>query len=268
MIAVARVAPILRGFGAAAPTYPPALSVVDHANGSGATATVSALPIGTVSVVYYQQFAGDLGSQVWHVGGTVIGNGSTLLSLPSGHYFAYAASTLGEGTAISSVVYFVVTDGQESLHTRCLAAVQARICALALLGLPNNNVVVRKLPFDRRLGSADGLGLPAAVVSPRRSTMPPTTGTTGLDDVDYDVIVTILDRDNQEPSLAENLDRHLLWRQQIARAFRNQRLPGVPEVIHAAVELEDGPAEDAWKHQLMVSALRLRFTSREPRGFS
>ena len=65
----------------------------------------------------------------------------------------------------------------------------------------------------------------------------------------------------------ERLDRQLLWRQQISRAFRNQRLPGVPEVINSAVEPDDGPHEHGWKHELFNTALRLRFTSREPRGF-
>jgi Rps23 Pro-64 3,4-dihydroxylase Tpa1-like proline 4-hydroxylase len=97
---------------------------------------------------------------------------------------------------------------------------------------------------------------------------PPDAGTNALDDVHYDVIVTIFDRDNQEPTLAENLDRHLLWREQISRSFRNQRLTGVPEVINAAVEPAEALVEEAWKHELMVSALLLRFTSRETRGFS
>ena len=138
------------------------------------------------------------------------------------------------GTFVSSVVYFVVTDGLDSLHNRCLAAAQARVRMLALAGLTNDNVLVRKVPIDRNLAGGDGSGLPAVVLSPRRAAMPNTTGTNGLDDVQYDVLIVIFDRDNQEPTFELNLDRHLLWREQIARAFRNQRLIGVPQIINAA----------------------------------
>ncbi len=267
MIAVARVAPLLRGFGAVAPVCAPYLSIADNGDGLGATATISAAALASSNTIYVQSFHGELAAGVWTAAATITGNADSLLNLTTGHYFAYAASSLGGATAVSSIVYFVVTDGLESLHVRCLAAVQARISSLSLGGLPAGNVVIRKLPIDRGLGTSGGVGLPAIVLSPRRAAMPPATGTNGLDDVDYDVLVAIFDRDNQEPTQALHLDRHLLWREQIARAFRNQRLTGVPQVINAAVEPAEGMLEEAWKHEMMVSALLLRFTSRETRGF-
>jgi hypothetical protein len=244
----------------------PALTMTDHGDGSGATATINGSEAGATNVVLVQSFAGELASGVWKAAGTVSGNGNVSLDLAPGHYFAYAASSLDGVVAASGVAYFVVTDGQESLHTRCLAAAQARIVSLALSGLAASSVVIRKLPVDRHLGASGGIALPAVILSPRRAAMPPAAGTNGFDDVHYDVLVTIFDRDNQEPTLALNLGRHLLWREQIARAFRNQRLGGVPQIIHAEVEPAEGLLEDAWKHELMVSAMLLRFTSREPRG--
>lgn len=267
MIAVARVARLLRGFGAVGPASTPSLLVSDHADNSGATATVSGAALGSTNTVYVQDFRGDLGTGQWQTAASIVGNGSANLSRAAGHYFAYAVSTTSAGTSLSSVTYFVVTDGLESLHARCMSAVQARIRTLLLSGLPSESVVIRKLPLERNLGGAGGVGLPAIVLSPRRTDMPPTTGTNGLDDVHYDVLVAIFDRDNQEPTLRLNLDRHLLWRQYIARSFRNQRLSGVPEVINAEVEPAEGLLEEAWKHELLVSALLLRFTSRETRGF-
>jgi hypothetical protein len=264
MIQVARVAPLLRGFGSLGPLWSPRLDLLDHADNTGATATVSDAALGTINWVYVQRFDGDLGGGDWSGAGSVSGNGDLELALATGHYFAYVHSSRGGAEAVSSVVYFVVTDGIESIHTRCLAAVQARIRLLALAGLSSARVVIEKLPVARNL--ATGVGLPAVVLSPHRAAMPPTAGTNSLDDVHYDVLVTIVDRDNQEPSLHENLDRHLLWRQQIARAFRNQRLSGVPEVIDAAVELAEGLSDESWKRELMTSAFLLRFTSREGRG--
>ena len=248
-------------------TVLPGLVVIDQGDGTGATATISASESGATNVVFVQNFSGDLGAGVWQNAGTRVGDGNIVLGLATGHYFGYVASTSAGVTLVSSVVYFVVTDGLESLHSRCLTAAQARIQSLSLSGLDSDNVVIRKVPVDRNLAGSGGVGLPAIVLSPRRAEMPPDAGTNGLDDVRYDVLVAIFDRDNQEPTLELNLDRHLLWREQIARAFRNQRLIGVSQIINAEVEPAEGLLEDAWKHELMVSALLVRFTSREPRGF-
>lgn len=265
MIQAARVAPLLRGFGAFGMLTTPHLVVIDHGDNTGATATVTGAALGSLNAIYVQHFGGEFGSGTWASAGSVSNNGSVSLNLAVGHYFAYAASSLGGSTANSNVVYFAVTDGLESIHTRCLAAAQARVRSLALAGLPNSAVVIEKLPVTRNLAS--GIGLPAILLSPHRAAMPSTAGTNSLDDVHYDVLVTILDRDNQEPTLQANLDRHLLWRQKIARAFRNQRLNGVPEVINAEVEPAEGLLDEAWKRELMTSAVLLRFTSRESRGF-
>ncbi|MEX0675965.1 MAG: DNRLRE domain-containing protein [Pirellulales bacterium] len=244
----------------------PQLTVTDHGDDTGATATISGAAAQSDNTVYVQSFGGDLGGGAWSVGGSVEGNGDVPLDLPTGHYFAYVVSSLGEIQAVSAVHYFVVTDGLESIHTRCLAAVQARIRLLALDGLANERVVIEKLPAGRNLTS--GVGLPAVILSPHRAAMPAAAGTNSLDDVHYDVLVAIFDRDNQEPTLQANLDRHLLWRQQIARAFRNQRLGGVSEVINSEVEPAEGLLDEAWKRELMTSAVVVRFTSRETRGFN
>jgi hypothetical protein len=243
----------------------PQLSILDHGDGSGATATVGSADPAATTVVHVRGFAGDLGDGAWNAVGTVSGSGDLELDLPAGHYFAYAVSSIGSAQVASRVVYFTISDGLESIHTRCLNAVQARIRLLGLEGITNAQIVIEKVPAGRNL--AAGAGLPAIVLSPQRTAMPTAAGTNGADDVHYDILVAIFDRDNQEPTLELNLDRHLLWRQQIAKAFRNQRLPGVPEVITSEVEPAEGLIDEAWKRELMVSALRLRFTSRETRGF-
>jgi hypothetical protein len=249
-------------------TPTPVLAVVDHGNDTGATATIGLSESGAINTVFVQRFSGETTSFAWQSVGTRTGNGSVELALPVGHYFAYVASSSETITMVSTVVYFVVTDGAMALHARCLDAVQARIRTLALADLENDHVIVQKFPLERNVTGPGGVGLPAIVVSPRRAAMPPTVGTNHFDDVHYDVQVSIFDRDNQEPTLEANLDRQLLWREQIARAFRNQRLVGVPEVINAEVDPTDELSQDGWKHQLMISTLLVRFTSRETRGFN
>jgi hypothetical protein len=244
----------------------PQLTLTDHADGSGATATITGSAPGSSNTVYVQSFSGDLGGGGWNVGGTRSGDGEVELALAVGHYFACCVSALGQAQVTSAVSYFLVTDGQESIHTRCLLAAQARIRLLGLEGVANDSVVIEKVAAGRNLGAQ--VALPAVVLSPHRAAMPAAAGTNSLDDVHYDALVAIFDRDNQEPTLAANLDRHLLRRQQIARAFRNQRLAGVPEVINAEVEPAEGLLDEAWKRELMASAVLLRFTSRESRGFN
>jgi hypothetical protein len=78
--------------------------------------------------------------------------------------------------------------------------------------------------------------------------------------------VTIVDRDNQERTREANLDQYLLWREQIARAFRQQRLSGVPEIYTCIVEPDQVVGADAWSKNLFASSLVLRFLSRERRG--
>jgi hypothetical protein len=153
-----------------------------------------------------------------------------------------------------------------SVYWSCLRAVQAQIQALNLPGLTTLSIVIKKLPLDRNMGTAPGLALPAVLITPDRETMDPQAGTNSFDDVVYSVRVTMFDRDNQEPTVAANLDRYLAWRQQIARAFRNQTLAGVPEVYSASVEPAEVVNADAWARNLYASALLLRFVSREPRG--
>ncbi len=264
MIAVAEVAPLLRSLGAVAPPPTPVLSIADRGDGSGAVATIAAAPAGGAASVLIQRFGGELSAGSWRWAGERTGSGSVDLALTPGHYFAHALVTSAAGAMVSGVVYFAVTDGLESIHTRCLEGAQARIRLLLLAGLDGEQVVVEKFSTNR---GAARLGLPAIVLSPARAAMPATAGTNGLDDVHYDVLVAILDRDNQEPTQGAHLDRHLLWRQQIARAFRNQRLPGVPEVIDTVVDSAEGISVDAWKRELLASALVLRFVSREHRGF-
>lgn len=66
------------------------LTIVDQADGTGATATIAGSG-GLAMTVYTQTFSGDLGAGVWTVSGTRTGDGDVDLSLAAGHYFAYAA---------------------------------------------------------------------------------------------------------------------------------------------------------------------------------
>ena len=250
----------------AAPSTP-TLAVADQADGTGATATVTNSDAGSTNTIYTQAFSGALGTGTWTNSGSRSGDGTVDLSLSTGHYLAICISTDTGGATSSTPVYFVVTSAAtESVWYQCLVAAQARVQAATLSGIANSSVIVKKQELHRLIRQPDGITLPAVIITPLRETMRPTEGVTTFDDVGYGVLVTTVAADNQEATVAANLNRDTLWRQQIARAFRNQRLSGVDEIINAWVEPADFIQLPAWASGLLVSSLAVRFVSRETRG--
>jgi hypothetical protein len=90
-------------------------------------------------------------------------------------------------------------------------------------------------------------------------------GTNSTDDVGYPVYVGFLTRTlNQQETQPEEL----LWREQVSRALRYQRLPGVSEVMTCEVEPDViVTAEGSEGLLFQAGALTFRFLCREPRGF-
>src|SRR5580704_8043474 len=118
------------------------------------------------------------------------------------------ADVVCRGLGFSPAGGFIVTQGfgpfatgWSSVFGRVLLATQRSIQSLGLDGIDTDSVVVQKLPVDRHLGVDDGVALPAILVTPQGETIDPASGTNLMDDVTYAVRVTLVDRDNQEPTL-------------------------------------------------------------------
>mgnify|MGYP001585030451 CR=1 FL=1 len=246
----------------------PTLAVADLGTGLGATATISGGDSGATNTIYTQAFDGALGTAAWTTSGSRVGNGAVTLSLGIGHYLAVCKSVQGDTANFSTTVYFVVTSTTTAILYQILLAVRSRIQALLLDGIANASVVVKKLPMERTFAAQGGIALPCVLITPQTERMPPLAGTNIKDDITYGVLVTLIASDNQEKTLALNLDRLTLWRERIAKAFRNQRLPGVDSVITASAEPADTVIPAAWAKNLLASAILLRFTSREARGLT
>jgi len=245
----------------------PTLAVAVQADGTGATATISGSDADATNTIYTQAFSGST-SGSWTNSGSRTGDGTVDLALTTlGPYLAYCSSANADGSAASAVVYFIVSNSStQSVWYQCLVAAQARVQAASLSGIANSSVIVKKQELSRIVRQPDGVTLPAVIITPLRETMRPTEGVNTFDDVGYGVLVTTVAADNQEATVAANLNRDTLWRQQIARAFRNQRLSGVDEIINAWVEPADFIQLPAWASGLLVSSLAVRFVSREVRG--
>ncbi|MBL8829558.1 MAG: hypothetical protein JNM18_21445 [Planctomycetaceae bacterium] len=150
------------------------------------------------------------------------------------------------------------------VYSRCLTAVWRRIRNLGLAGIAPTSIVLRKVAWSREFAQGQ-LSLPGVIVSPEGSeSMPLGSGTNLRDDIGYAVLVTILTADNEQ--IAGSLKSPLEWRETIARAFSQQPLPDVEEVIRCTVEPRAVVGPDAYQRGLLQSSLVLRFVSRERRG--
>jgi hypothetical protein len=168
----------------------------------------------------------------------------------------------------------------ESVHSRCLYAVQSRMREVTWpapsspktgdpVPLLNSSIVVRKLPMERIFSRRDNpVPLPCIIITPQRVMAPPTQGLTSYDDYLRPVLVTIVMSDNAEPTLQLNLDVITMWLEMVEHAFQNQRLAGVVEVINASVEPAETIIPSAWGSNVLAAAVLLRFVCREPRGLN
>lgn len=244
------------------------LAIVDNLDGTGATATVQGTAALDVNEIWVQPLTGELGAGGWTLSATEQGDGPVPLPLAVGYYWAYCLSDATGVQTLSNLVYFRVSVASDPVLYRCLLATHARIAALTLAGFAIENLLIRKAPGDRDIGSGETYSFPAIQISPGSSeSMDASAGTNRRDDVIYPVLVTILAADNQNQE--QNFSRYLGWRERIARAFRNQPLVGVEEVYQCEISPQDIVEPQAfWRQNLYSSSLLLNFKSREPRGLA
>lgn len=238
----------------------PAMSWADDEDGTGGTVTVSASYASSTNTIYYQSFSGTLGTGTWTSAGSRTGNGTVSVTLSAGHYLMYCRSVMGDESADSVVHYVQVTSGDESVEYQCLQAIQARIAALTLTGIDAEDIIVREVPTERNVT------LPAIVVAPQRSTHALRGGTNYSDEIIYGVYVAIFAADNQ--ALATNTASYTKWLQQIAKAFRGQRLSAVTESVICTVEPVATVPWGDWINNLFAGGMLVKCTCRETRGLS
>ena len=137
---------------------------------------------------------------------------------------------------------------------------------LALTDIVDASVLVKKLPLEHVFtAKTSTVDLPGVLITPARDQIPPNAGDNLQDDYIYQVVVTFVDADNQEETIALNLDKYMLWRQRVTKAFNRKRLSGIATVFTATVEPAEAVIPAAWSSNLYASALLLKFFSRETR---
>lgn len=251
----------------------PTLAIADNGDDTGATATITGGSGTATNEVFVAQWAGTTGSLgPWVSEGSRVGNGTVLLSVSAGYYFGYVRSTESGDTATTPPAYFRASTGDDAILAQCLDAVQTRIQGLVLADILVANIITRFLPVEKGIGSGEVIAFPAIVIAPPPDSsllMPINDGVNVRDDVQYPVMVGIVDAlTTDDDVLTKNKNRNYLWQQQILKAFRNQRLPGVPDVYTTIVEAAQITNDQAFRRGRYLSFAIFRFINREARGLT
>jgi len=144
----------------------------------------------------------------------------------------------------------------DSIFEQCLDAIQSEIRSLGLADISNDDIVVRKLPWNRDITE------PGIIVYPIPE--PTLQATNETDDISYGAMVVMAQESNQD--LESNMNRMLTWRESISKKFRFQPLSGVSEVHQCVVEPQAVFSLGDFQNQYDVGALLIRCISRESRG--
>lgn len=247
------------------PLATPTLAVTDNADLTGVAAVVAAGDASATNTLYRMLVTGDVEAGSWTSSGSRVGNGTISVSLTvRGFYWWYVKSVLLAESVITNLAYEPVTDGDDDVITRSIAAVVSRIKLLALTGIGN---AVYDIPMLNDPSAQASLPTnPCCVVCEEPTPRQYVGGTNIRDDVGYPIQVLFMDSTGL--GLNAPLGKYRMWRQSAERAFRFQRLPGVTEA-QLACTIEPlktlDPTRPAMYDQ-MVSGFTIRVNTREVRG--
>lgn len=185
----------------------------------------------------------------------------TAFALAKGAWWVYAA----DNAAQSAPVLVLVTDGLDSVPTRCRAAIAARIVTLGLTDPDGGGplpVVEQIYPDETGVST-----LPCVILSNDGVQEGDFGGVNAFDDKGYPTRVGIVDLQGTPPD-HRRLRVYERWRYAIERAFDGQRLPGVPESAYCRIEpyVIFDPKLPMMSH--IVSGLLVRSVCRVPRGLN
>lgn len=222
------------------------------------TPTGLALTVGGSAGAPVSVYAGPAGEPFvglgWQLAGTRTGDGALTASLPPGFWFVFAR-TPAETTLPVTVG---VTDGLDPLPLRCQAAVAAGVRALALPEIAG--------VYEHGIPDASEMRFPNATVHWVGSAWGEESGLNGLDYVVFPIQIDFYDSGFSGTQHAKRA-RYLKWLDATGRAFRQQRLAGVPESAYcrmtyrATVDVAAAREANDYQGSLTVAAV-----VRETRG--
>lgn len=242
-------------------------TITDNANGTVAFSG-TATPSVSGCTLFYCPFS-QTSMSTW----TSLQSGFSLTSTPT----TYSALTLAAGVywfrvvaasdGSTTLVYKRVTNGEESVHYKCLTGVQTVLQSLALTSIDSDSIEVLKMPETKALQAekTEASKLPGILICPI-GTEKMTGGTNTRDDIGYPVSVFIVAKDDRD--LRNNINLYTRWRQLAIKALRDYKSISVSEVHRATIEPAPIIHPGAWNAGMLVSAFTVRYLAREARGTS
>lgn len=243
------------------PLATPTLVVVDNQDATGVIATIASSDVAATNTLYRQRVDGELGSGTWTSSGSRTGDGTISVSLTTrGFYWWYVKSVLSGESTISNLAYEPVTDGEDDVITRAIAATIARIKLLTLTDI-GNNVFTKPLSDDPTLPT-----LPCCIVCEEPTPRQFTGGTNIRDDIGYPIQVLFMASTGLGPDAP--VGKYRQWFQSAERAFRFQRLAGLTEAYGACTiePLKTLDPQRPMLYEKMVAGFTVRVATREVRG--
>lgn len=157
----------------------------------------------------------------------------------------------------NSVYWEVLKDVKRRLQSDLRFAVEDNDSTLPI---KDENITIRKsLDVDK------GIDTPALIITPGDMRVDVTAGTNVRDDYAFPVLVQIVDKDANDQY--DNLSTYLKWREQIFRAFHQQRLDGCDDVYIGLAREVSWVDPQLWSvHQWFVGGVLLVFIARITRG--
>lgn len=242
------------------------LTVTDNADGSGVHASIAGSAPGSTNTFFYQ-LAPQLtfAPLTWVNAGNITGDGTLAIALNPGYGFFYVQNTDGSVVSVSNIVYSQISWNTDSVLYRVLTAAQAQLQTVVFSGLASSQIQVRYLPraLEQIDWTVNGKAQPLMCIAPVGQQLAPQY-LTGLDEEDEPfTVATIVP---QNANYNANLRQNTLWRQQVNRRLRNQRLPGIPEMMW----VEQLPSalfdQSAFNHLWFLGLSLFRAKTRSTRG--
>lgn len=150
-----------------------------------------------------------------------------------------------------------------------LRGAQSLIQSTPFYTVSGANVVILEVPLNRPQDLPETL-YPSIVLAPLGPEEMAMDGTNSRDDITYPVLCAVVAANRQDQRTDRNL--YFLWRQKLRRMFHNNGATVAaiqqqePTLYTVAVKPYDIIDARAWmERSLLVSALLLRFSTREPR---
>lgn len=245
-----------------------ALSILDSADATGATAMVTGSDAGSSNTVYAAPLFQMLPFPVpWTAYGPRTGDGTVSLPVYPGYWFAYVSGTVSSVAVQTPPLVFQATTASDSLYRRILLGAQAKIqaiCPLVSLTGPPGNIEASNV-FEMPAINEAVLTWPCVVITPPLGQGEQVKTVVNLrDDIGYPFVVSILDRCSSNEA-GDKEKTFYRWREQLSRLLRYQRLPGIAEVYTVALEPKAMVAWQPPEYEFFLSSLGFRAWSRETR---